>query len=160
MDHHEVCARHSYIALEDCIQASLRTLELLKHSSGGETHEKLSRYEIDSANVSLNQVIRTAEAIKEKLRKCGDVGENDAISNPTITSKPQHKAIEVAPEKNPSLPASPVTQHNDKNAFVNSSTSSLEPSEPATTRVRKLSTPCLTPMETAEITVRFMLVFV
>ena len=157
MDHHEGCVRHSYIALEDCIQASLRTLELVKHSNSGEKHEKLSRYEIDSANVSLNQVIRTAEAIKEKLQSHENVGQNDASSNPAITSEPQHKTFKVALEQDSPLSAPSMTQHN-ANAFVNESTSSSS-SEVATTRARKLSTPCLTPMDTAEITVRFMQIF-
>jgi len=88
----EQYAHHSFTELDDCIKASLRTLELAKHSSNNGKSAALSQHEIDSAHVSLNQVIRTAEFIKEKLRHSGGNVPKDASKsiNPINSSETQY----------------------------------------------------------------------
>lgn len=167
MEHHEETAHQSYIALDECIQASLRTLELVRHSHpSGEKREILSEYEIETANVSLNQIIRTAESIKEKLRSNGGTSQKATERDYHLanTAKRKDNEMKTATDNNDgSLLVPPTRQHhnNTDNAVEVASNSESSCSNQAPpTRIRKLSTPCLTPIEPVEITVRFINSFI
>lgn len=99
----EQSAHHSFTELDDYIQASLRTLVLAKHSSKNGECTALSQHEIESAHVSLNHVIRTAEFIKEKLRHSGGNVPNDATKsrnsiNPSETQYCNNETVGTANE--------------------------------------------------------------
>lgn len=154
-DHHEAPAHNSCLALDDCIQASLRTLELARHSRHDNS---LSQFEIESANVSLNQVIRAAESIKEQLRRGAshDTAQHYQSTNASnaIETEPQHERDKTLDNEQP--PPCPISQQHDATSSSESSAAAVQtPHEVSTTRVRKLSTPCLTPIEPVDIVVRF-----
>ena len=136
---------HDYIALDDCIQASLRTLELAKHSQGNNS-KALSQYEIESANVSLNQVIRTAETIKEKLSSHKGIGQNNDVEL-TSTAAPKHEGA-----KQPNNAPLPDASINSRNKAAADNTSVHE----SLTTGRRLSEPRLVPMEPTDVMVRLL----
>ena len=130
------------IAIDDGIKASLATLELVKYTSRNET---LSNNEVESAHLSLNQVIRTAESIKEKLQSCiapeeidsiASNSENDEISVPPSASLLQknEKTVDGGKIKKP-----PESQNKP---------SGIDDEQP---QQRRLSTPCLIPMDASGI---------
>ena len=170
MAEQESSVHHRYIALDECIQASLRTLELVKHShNSGEEVEPLSQYEIDSANVSLNLVIRTAESIKEKLRQqhrrsnvsLGTPKNGDSTN--TIDTQNKKKTAPASTNLPPSTTVLPKQQNGNANIIGSTSNSENKGtndaeqsshSEVQLGRARKLSTPCIMPIDATEIHVR------
>ena len=134
---------HDYIALDDCIQASLRTLELVKHSQGN-GDKALSLYEIESANVSLNRVIRTAETIKEKLSSIEVIGQKDDTEMRS-TAGPHHEEAKL-PNNAPLPDSSNINSHNNAAADNTGANEALTG--------RRLSEPCLMPMEPTDVMVR------
>lgn len=84
-------------AIDDGINASLATLELVKYSYTGRVGEKaLSSDEVESAHRGLNQIIQAAESIKQNLPSTFIDKEIDDI---TLRSKPkQHdRSITASP---------------------------------------------------------------
>ena len=141
-DQHDASTRSSNISLNECIQASLRTLELVKHS---QRDDVLSEYEIESTHVSLNQLIRTAESIKEKI--------TSRESNECDTSQQTNpNTAELQPAD--TTPNSVTSQHSSSETR----TAADQPLSEAMTRTRKLSKPCLMPIESLDIAVRFFIV--
>ena len=127
------------ISTNDGIKASLATLEFVKYNSRN-GNKSLSDEQIESAHVSLDQIIKTAESIKERLPSPSpsvasededtSITENDVASIPSSASIVEKSTKGVGRTK----PPDPGTD-NDTNA-------SAPPQ-------RRLSTPCLLPMDAA-----------
>jgi hypothetical protein len=75
-------------ALDDKIKASLASLELAEHTYTNSVGDEqlLSNAEVKSAQLSLNQIIRTAESIRERLPTV--VTSNDGPDNSDIDAHP------------------------------------------------------------------------
>lgn len=124
------------------IKASLATLELVKHTSkDGRT---LSNDEVESAHTSLDQIIRTAESIKEKLpsslaldREIDSVVSKSRKGSDASSLTPPASVVRKA-EKGSSRTKKPPDPHKEPAG----SSEKDESGEPR----RRLSTPCLIPM--------------
>ena len=129
------------ISTNDGIKASLATLELVKYNiRNGNT--SLSDEQIESAHVSLDQIIKTAESIKERLPSpspsVASVDEDTSITENDVASIPSSASIVKKSIKGVgrTKPPDPDKPGNDTNG-----------SDPPPQR--RLSTPCLLPMDAA-----------
>ena len=132
------------IAMDDGIKASLATLELVKYTNQHGT-KSLSNNEVESAHVSLDQIIRTVESIKGKLpariaaRELDDITSSSESYAPlTHSTSPVHEDVGTTDEDSTKNPP-------DSHSTTSSTNDSSEPPQ------RRLSTPCIIPMETAGV---------
>ena len=154
MEQQKKPTNNSYNTLDDCVQASIRTLELVKHSQCiGESSEPLSQFEVESASRSLDQVICTAESIKDELRNHGDI----SLQHTTDVAKGQENTtMTISKTVLPSNTTKQVYSNVAEATTMVESNSKTSPSEDSThntmkQRARKLSTPCLTAIEPIEV---------
>ena len=135
--------RPTIIAIDDGIKASLATLELVQNTSRN-GNKTLSNNEVELVHLSLDQIIRTAESIKEKLP-------SKIVSEAEGGNSIPENGEKAIP---PSSRSASLVQKGEKitNGGRKSELSSVKDDDEPEQK-RRLSTPCLVPMDTAMLPV-------
>lgn len=153
------------IVLEDCIKASLATMELVKHTRK-DCFDNLSPHEVESVHVSLNRLIRTAESMKEKLpsRKSSvdTIKKNDENTTAIESTKHERQSLNDMESMPPPIPSMHKANSNAnvgrlQKTSTEHQTNNKKASSKAEGEVgapqRRLSTPCLVPLDPAGLVV-------
>ena len=158
------------VTIDDGIKASLATLELVKYTSGN-GDKTLSNDEVEAAHLSLDQIIQTAESIKEKLPSSITSNEIDCIA-----AKARNARSSLPPPAPPELDNIATKHRNTRSSLPptvkfkqktnDEGTVEKQPesaNDQSNTNVdgetpqRRLSTPCIIPMQTiSEVRISFI----
>ena len=148
------------VAIDDGIKASLATLQLVKYTSGN-GDGSLSHDEVETAHLSLDQVIQIAESIKERLQS-RNTDEIDSIAKKSRNARSSLKSSSVESSLPSPIIRMPKSEKGVDGGSTKKSPESAESAnEPSNTNgkdelpQRRLSTPCLIPMNTAAVGVSF-----